>query len=1080
MKSRSVLLALLTFLLALLPCAAFPAGAEEVTGTVQVMVFLDGNGNAELGPYEDGQAGVTVYLTNEAGEKMAEAESGSDGLVTFAGVAPGEYRLWAVLPEDLIFSKASKKNGLTSSCMGLSSEGTQASAFFTVSAGRTVERGLGVQKALTVSGVCWLDENANGIMEDGEPRLSGVRITLDGQKNGLSFETFSGENGDWRIIRVRAGFYDFSAYAPDGLMFTRYSKTGGKNRSVFTSEGKTKVTKTLDTNDGQSVTDQHIGFATTAQVSGMCFLDANYNGLYDEGELPLAGVKVTAIKQVKDEEIAVTYSGEDGTYTLSGLRGNTYKIRAVLPKDGCDFTRVNSDPLGNHFKAREGRRENFWNDFVLADGERRTVNVGAIYYGSVSGTVYMDENFSGTKDGGENVTSGISVSLLNAAGETVGTDKTGAKGGYSFTALVPGQYSLRMTAKKGYAFSRLGEGNVMINLTGGEGYSEPFEVPLGTAVTGMSAGMIEPGTVRGTVFADRNDNGLRDEGENGLPGVTVRLMSEEGEQFRTVIGEDGAFLFDAVLPGRYYLAYALEENSSFARTAKGGNQIAGEGLTADGEWFDFKTADDVTAPLCGALRLGRISGILYRDADGSGTRGEGEAAVAGAVLTLTPTREDLAEVSVTSGEDGAFLLEGIRPDAYTLRLALPEGLVTSRLMGVELPVTAGLAEQTCPLTVEMGHRWENQAIGAVIPGLLLGRVWLDENNNGRLDEGEKTPEGERVTVLDEERGDTVRTVTTDAEGYFRVEGMAPGVYTVAGTLTENNDGTMTGDSTFQRMGDQLLMTGIVLTEGESREDLLMGMIRYTTLSGRTWIDRGGDVQPLEGVTVILEQENGETLQSRLTGEDGIYAFPGLLPCVCRIRVELPEGCVAAEPDDERLAGGLISILAETEGRKGHSAWMTLRMGDDRDDLEIGSVLPGTIGDFCWLDENGNGWQDGGEYGIPGVKVELLRNGEPVAETVSERDGYYWFRDVYPAVYTLRVTPPPEVKPTKRRTDIPLIVSSLTETEEAVCYTEEIAVRSAVKDYNVDLGFVLRQAGQYPAGLGEGRRMDWSLTYAPAE
>ena len=51
--------------------------------------------------------------------------------------------------------------------------------------------------------------------------------------------------------------------------------------------------------------------------------------------------------------------------------------------------------------------------------------------------------------------------------------------------------------------------------------------------------------MEGAVFADLNDNGVRDEGENGLPGVTVRLMSDEGEAFSAVIGEDGKYLFDA-------------------------------------------------------------------------------------------------------------------------------------------------------------------------------------------------------------------------------------------------------------------------------------------------------------------------------------------------------------------------------------------------------------------------------------------------------------------------------------------------------------------------------------------------------
>ena len=152
------------------------------------------------------------------------------------------------------------------------------------------------------------------------------------------------------------------------------------------------------------------------------------------------------------------------------------------------------------------------------------------------------------------------------------------------------------------------------------------------------------------------------------------------------------------------------------------------------------------------------------------------------------------------------------------------------------------------------------------------------------------------------------------------------------------------------------------------------------------------------------------------------------------------------------------------------------MGRDQLHLDAGAVLPGTIGDYCWLDVNGNGWQDGGELGIPGVKVELVRNGEAVAETETDQYGLYFFREVYPAVYTLRVTAPEQVRPTQKRNDIYLIVSALTETESETAYTEEFAVASDSTDFNIDLGYVLRTSGAYPPGYGEQETMDWSKAY----
>ena len=43
-------------------------------------------------------------------------------------------------------------------------------------------------------------------------------------------------------------------------------------------------------------------------------------------------------------------------------------------------------------------------------------------------------------------------------------------------------------------------------------------------------------------------------------------------------------------------------------------------------------------------------------------------------------------------------------------------------------------------------------------------------------------------------------------------------------------------------------------------------------------------------------------------------------------------------------------------------------------------------------------------------------------------------------------------------------------------TEEFSVASNSTDFNIDLGYVLRNPGAYPAGYGEQETMDWSKAY----
>ena len=170
------------------------------------------------------------------------------------------------------------------------------------------------------------------------------------------------------------------------------------------------------------------------------------------------------------------------------------------------------------------------------------------------------------------------------------------------------------------------------------------------------------------------------------------------------------------------------------------------------------------------------------------------------------------------------------------------------------------------------------------------------------------------------------------------------------------------------------------------------------------------------------------------------------------------------------------MVTYPNNRLGTTDETELKMDQDLNQMDVGCVLPGRLGDWCWLDLNGDGLQAGDEPGLANVRIELIRNGNVVTETTTDQYGFWRFVDLYPATYTLRIYAPEEVKPTRHRTDLPIIASVTDEEDQSPAVSVELTVESNKNQYNADLGFVCREEGVLPENAGIGEIQDWTPKY----
>lgn len=309
------------------------------------------------------------------------------------------------------------------------------------------------------------------------------------------------------------------------------------------------------------------------------------------------------------------------------------------------------------------------------------------------------------------------------------------------------------------------------------------------------------------------------------------------------------------------------------------------------------------------------------------------------------------------------------------------------------------------------------------------RVWLDENGNGVQDAGEDGLANVTVVLLDS-GGTPVMTTTTGIDGGYIFKDVVPGDYTVV--VDPNGDLTAGLTPTYDQDGDVLTpneSTPVTVAAGDEIDDIDFGYNWNPTdsvdpaspdtipdptgaIGDRVWIDADGDgVQDLGepgigGITVeLLTDDNGDGIYggagdnapaTTTTADDGSYIFDNVPAGSYVVNIPTPPaGYTQTGDPDGTLDNQTTAPIILAPG----DVYLQADFGYDPPDEQDNS-----IGDTIFVDANGDGDEDAGEPGVPGVTVNLLdADGDVIATTITNANGNYLFNGVPDGTYTVQVT-----------------------------------------------------------------------------
>ena len=540
-------------------------------------------------------------------------------------------------------------------------------------------------------------------------------------------------------------------------------------------------------------------------ISGHVYEDSNLDNSRNSGEPPIAGVTLTLYSMVDGGYISTgktATTDANGYYSFSDVLPDTYRIVEDQPNG---YLSVGSQP-GTVGGITHGiaTNENILSSISLDGGDDSIDNdFGETQPASVSGYVYHDPNNDGIFKSDETGISGVTVELLDSAGNPTGlTTTTDENGFYKFDNLQPGTYGVRETQPDGYI-----DGLDTAGSEGGVAHNPGdliSTITLGGGVNGTdyNFGELLPASISGYVYHDANDNGIFDVGETGISGVTIELLDSEGNPTGLTAITDfyGYYEFNNVTPG----TYSLQEYQP-GGYLDGKDSAGSEGGKVSNPDADLISVIPLEAEVkainydFGEILPASISGTVFVDMNNNGAYDSGEQLLSGVTIFLLD-QSGTRIASTETDQNGEYFFTDLPPATYGVEEIQPTGYFE----GGDIVGSAGgaldgvnrIIEATLASGVNATHYDFFEILGAKISGYVFqdGPVitvkkgdpvpYIPSVRDGKLTSDDTRLGGIVVQLCDgsgypmsDSYGNPI-TTTTNAQGYYEFTGLAPGDYSI--------------------------------------------------------------------------------------------------------------------------------------------------------------------------------------------------------------------------------------------------------------------------------------------------------------
>lgn len=1001
-------------------------------GSIGDYVWYDTNHDGIQDPAEPGIAGVKVILYAADGTtKLAETWSDGSGHYQFAGLGDGTYVVHFIPGVDYLPSPVNAGSGVLQDSFDSDASLADSRVAITLTGGTanpTVDAGFYIQDAnpAGIADFVWYDTNEDGIQDVGEPGLGGITVSLldADNSNALVSTRISDANGFYEFAGLRPGNYVLQFSAPSGYSLSPQNSGGDDTKDSDADEG-TGLTPTIALTAGERLSDVDQGLNLTtgspASIGNLVWYDSDGDGIQAEtGEPGIPGVRVNLYDATGTTLLQTALTDPAGAYRFNGLSAGSYVVEVVKPNSSYAFsaatqggdTTKDSDPDPTTGRVAVP---------LTAGLDNNDIDAGLRVTGKLPLTIgdFVWKDLDGQKDpdNGEGLANVQVVLYDNLGFPLARLTTTSADANYGFTGVAAGG-NYRVAIDTGTL------GNLIQIADPDATFDNRTDlINQAELTTAADFGYLAPDP-KVTIVKSASNDGDTQQIRN--PGVATFKITVKNTGNLTL---NNVMIIDAIAgdcerqPGTLApgaeLTYTCQKDTSagstenpdvdFTNTAT----VEGQPVDPSGNPVGDKLVESDTSVV---VVIDPAINITKTLTNGPVTRG----GVATFSIIVTNTGDvDLTDVAVSDTS---------APDCDRDKASANDPITNSNLSRLEpaetysYECTVGVTDSftntvevtgTPPVGADVTDT-DSAEVPVTTPGLKITKVartpYIKKGDSVTFDiEVENTGSATltNLTVTDA----LASTCDISYESESKLQSLAVGArFSYDCTVTEIEssftntvvaDSVETGEAT-----DVADVTVIDLTINKVANDDYPApnpTLHTGTLVSFNYMVKNTSIVTL--TDVIVSDDQGVLVhcpKTTLAAGESMTCF-GYAPAIFGPYTNV--GTVSAKAPD-------LSKLTATDP-SGYTG-----------------IAPAVIGNYVWLDENGDGVKDAGEPGIPNLMVTLYRPGvgpdgqlgndddaDPVATTITDALGGYRFSNVNPgteespARYTVVVTPTEGLNPT---------------------------------------------------------------------